>query len=193
MIFDLAQDFHDAVAAMPKDHPKHRMLGLLEEAVRRDVHFIDRHPGAFFQCLWNSCWWYDSPEAAQHYEVPENGWPQGEPPWEQPGPRLCTIVESWRMIKESDPDFAWLRVHTPPPIRLGTPLMGVLRGHEQSVQHLAFSPDCSRLVSADEGRVLPKKGSGASRLWDLNTLRVLASTSIPEARGRICGIKLCVI
>lgn len=42
MIFDLAQDFHDAVAATPSDHPKHHMLELLEEAVCRDeLHFIE--------------------------------------------------------------------------------------------------------------------------------------------------------
>jgi len=57
MIFELAQDFHTAIAAMPRDHPKHRMLELLEEAVRRDIHFIDRHPTALFQCMWNSCIW----------------------------------------------------------------------------------------------------------------------------------------
>ena len=46
MIFELAQDFHDAVAVMPLAHPKHRMLELLEEAIRRDIHFIHRHPNA---------------------------------------------------------------------------------------------------------------------------------------------------
>ena len=51
VIFDLAQDFHDAVAAMPREHPKHRMLELLEEAIRRDIHFIDRHPTTLSQCM----------------------------------------------------------------------------------------------------------------------------------------------
>ena len=40
MIFELAQDFHDVLAAMPREHPKYRMLELLEEAIRRDIHFI---------------------------------------------------------------------------------------------------------------------------------------------------------
>ena len=43
MIIEMAQDYHDALAVMPSEHPKHRMLELLEEAIRRDVHFIDRH------------------------------------------------------------------------------------------------------------------------------------------------------
>jgi len=65
MIFELTQDFSDAVVAMPTDHPKRQMLGLLEEAVRRDIHFIDRHPTTLFQCMWNTCWWYDCPEATE--------------------------------------------------------------------------------------------------------------------------------
>ena len=44
MIFPLIQDFADALAAMPTAHPRHRILTLLDEALRRDVHFIDRHP-----------------------------------------------------------------------------------------------------------------------------------------------------
>src|SRR5688572_15356435 len=89
MIFELAQDFHDVAAAMPRDHPKHRILGLLEEALRRDIHFIARHaedyPHALFQCMWNTCWWYDCPEVAQHYEAP-NG------PWKELGPKLCDLL-----------------------------------------------------------------------------------------------------
>ena len=64
MIFDLVKDYADALAAMPTDHPRHRILKLLEEAIRRDVHFIDRHPTTMFQCMWNTCWWYDCEEAA---------------------------------------------------------------------------------------------------------------------------------
>ena len=43
MIFSLIQDFADALAAMPRAHPRHRILKLLDEAIRRDVHFIDPH------------------------------------------------------------------------------------------------------------------------------------------------------
>jgi hypothetical protein len=56
MIFELAQDFCNAIAAMPREHPKHRMLELLEEAIHCDMHFIARHPTTLFQCIWNTCW-----------------------------------------------------------------------------------------------------------------------------------------
>jgi len=44
MIFSLIQDFADALDAMPREHPRQRILKLLDEAIRRDVQFIDRHP-----------------------------------------------------------------------------------------------------------------------------------------------------
>ena len=66
MIFELAQDFHDAVAAMPRGHPKHRMFELLEEAIRRDIHFIARHPTTLFQQLVNQLVW-----AAKFYPLDE--------------------------------------------------------------------------------------------------------------------------
>ena len=71
--FDLVQDFVAVLEAMPADHPWRRILKLLDEANRRDVHFIDRHPTTLFQCLWNTCWWYDCPDAAQHYNLPKGG------------------------------------------------------------------------------------------------------------------------
>ena len=48
MIFDLAKDFAAALAAMPAEHPKRRMLTLLEEAIRCDIHFIARYPTTLF-------------------------------------------------------------------------------------------------------------------------------------------------
>lgn len=51
MIFDLVRDFADTLAAMSAEHPRRRILSLLNEAVRRDVHFIDRHPTTLLQCL----------------------------------------------------------------------------------------------------------------------------------------------
>ena len=38
MIFDLVKDFSDALAAMPREHPRRRMLSLMEEAIRPRKH-----------------------------------------------------------------------------------------------------------------------------------------------------------
>src|SRR5262249_22072581 len=43
-VFDLAGDFTAAVPLVPEDHSRQRLLPLLEEAIRRDIHFIARHP-----------------------------------------------------------------------------------------------------------------------------------------------------
>ena len=118
-VFKLADDFASAVCALPPDRPQRRILGLLDEAIRRDIHFIARHaedyPQALFQCVWNHGWWYDCPDAAQRYEEPEGGWNQ-PPPWERTGPKLHDLLERWRADKETRaPDFPWLRSHRPPP------------------------------------------------------------------------------
>ena len=100
LVFELAGDFRAAAAALPDDRPLRRILRLLEEAIRRDVHFLAHHPAALFQVLWNTCWWYDCPEAARHYEPPAWDGLAGELPWEQGGPRLCELLQAWRAARE---------------------------------------------------------------------------------------------
>src|SRR5437762_12012487 len=99
MIFDLVQDFVAMLEAMPTDHPRHVILRLLDEAIRRDVHFIDRRPTTLFQCLWNTCWWYDHPDAASHFDLSERTG-TGQLPWEREGPKLYPFLEQWRREKE---------------------------------------------------------------------------------------------
>jgi hypothetical protein len=55
LVFALAGDFTAIVHGLPAGRPLLRILSLLEDALRRDVHFIARRPTALFQCLWNSC------------------------------------------------------------------------------------------------------------------------------------------
>jgi WD40 repeat protein len=160
MIFELVRDFTDVLEAMPPVHPKRRILGLLDEAIRRDVHFIDRHPTTLFQCLWNTCWWYDCPEAADHYLEPEaEGTPS--PPWARHGEKVCRLLERWRHLKERcTPGFVWLRSHRPSPHSLGTRLQGVLGGHAGAVRSITFSPD---------GKWLAGSSGDTVRLWDVHS------------------------
>jgi WD40 repeat protein len=128
MVFELAEDFTAVAARRGEADPRHRLLGLLEEALRRDIHFIARHPGTLFQCLWNSCWWYDCPEAAGHYEPPASGWPPGEPPWERTVPKLSELMTAWRKAKdERSPGWVWVRSLRPPTFPLGGPQRVVIR------------------------------------------------------------------
>jgi hypothetical protein len=70
LTFDLPHDFRAAVNLLSEQDKRRKILQLLDEALRRDMHFIHRHredyPQGLFQCLWNHGWWYDCPQAAQH-------------------------------------------------------------------------------------------------------------------------------
>ena len=161
MIFSLVQDFSEALAAMPREHPRYRILKLIDEAIRRDVHFIDRHPTTFFQCMWNTCWWYDCPEAAKYYEEPENGW-QESPPWEHERPKLHCLLSGWRTKKElSIPGYWWLRSLRPPSMHLGTAQRAIFLGHMSEVKCVAIAPEGRRIASGSRDMTV--------RIWDADT------------------------
>jgi hypothetical protein len=69
MVFDLAQELRAAIDLLPDAHLQRRVLLRLEEALRRDIHFIGRQPTTLFQCLWNSRWWRDCAEALLPPEI----------------------------------------------------------------------------------------------------------------------------
>jgi putative hemolysin len=176
LVFELAADFAAVREALPAgDDPG--VLGLLEEALRRDIHFLQRHPSCLFQCLWNTAWWYDCPAAARHYEPPAGA---GEPvPWERPGPKVSALLEGWRREKErAEPGFVWLRSLRPPDVPLRSAQRFVFRGHEGGVLGVCFSPDGRRLASASGDRTV--------RLWDARSGACLLALHGHE--GRVTGV-----
>jgi len=161
MIFHLAQDLHDTFEAMPREHPKHRMLGLLEEAIRRDIHFIAHHPTTLFQCMWNTCWWYDCPDAAQHYEKPEGGWASCQS-WMHSGPKLHLLLEVWRNARENvEIDMRWICSLRPSGNRLGTGQRAIFRGHSDGVYSVRFLVGGQQIVSGGRDKTV--------RIWDVAT------------------------
>ena len=184
MIFELARDYADALAAIPRDHPKRRTLELFEEAIRRDIHFIDRHPTTLFQCMWNLCWWYDCPEAAEHYPEPEGGWPDRSLPlpWESEECKLSKVLEVWRGFRGANSDLyprCWIRSFYPPILHLGTGLKTRLDAREPFT---AISPDNRIVILAGKGE---STNGGHVRILDIATGVSIATVVIED---NLCAI-----
>ncbi len=162
MIFDLVRDFIDVLGTMPRQHPRYRILKLLNEALHRDLHFIGRHPTVVFQCLWNTCWWYDSPSLADYYDVPDcNHAMVGDVPWIRAGERLCQLMEAHYVTKlTATPGFRWVRSRRPPCLPIGNSCF-VLMGHKARIESVAVSSDAKLLASCDT--------SGTVIVWDAVT------------------------
>ncbi|MCA9122285.1 MAG: PQQ-binding-like beta-propeller repeat protein [Planctomycetaceae bacterium] len=154
MIFDLAKDFADAIDAMPAEHPRRKMLSLLNEAIRRDIHFIDRHPTTMFQCMWNTCWWYDCPQTSGHYEF------STESPSSQSDAIMSDEMLRWQRHKEeATPGFQWLRALRPPKVRLSSGQIAVLNGHLSGVVAAAWNQAGSQVASCSFDQTV--------RVWDI--------------------------
>lgn len=166
LLFELPSEFHMAISLLAPSDVRVKILVLLEEALRRDIHFINRHsqdyPQALFQCLWNTCWWYDCPAANEHYCSPspvsfasvvarpsENG-------------QLHRLMEKWKQLVELRPEsWYWLRSLRPPEIPLGVGQEAMLVGHQGGVTSLAYAPSGGRLASGS--------GDQTVRIWDIES------------------------
>jgi len=165
-IFELAGDFSAAVNVLHENRPCRRILQLLEEGIRRDMHFIARHPTTLFQCLWNSCWWYDCPDAELHYDPPVGGWPRHGLPWKQPGAKLSNVLDAWRAYRlQAGLTSHWLRSLRPPIVPLGVGQTSVFHGHTNDVSSIVFFTDGQKLVSGSS--------DGTLCVWSMQTGAVL--------------------
>ena len=159
LLYRLAEDLQQAAERL-RDRDVGRLLRLLGEAVRRDIRFIweniEDNPEVLFQCLWNTCWWYDCPATVHHHEVDDGT----VPPWELPSAKLCELLESWKTERERvTKNFLWARSLIPPAEPLGGPQRAIFRGHQAGITDLACLPDGTRFVSSAY--------DGTLRLWDL--------------------------
>lgn len=160
LVFELADDFASALKGLPKRHPKRRILALLGEALRRDIHFIARHPTTLFQCLWNSCWWYDCPEAERHYELSTQD--RGRDPArgiDHPV-HIHKILEQWRTARdERGEKNYWLRAMRPPVHPLGEGLIATI-------------PQVADMLWTDvdaKGRFVAVTQWGQVSIWEMNS------------------------
>lgn len=164
LVYDLPRELERVANELDPQSPKVKMLLFLREAIQNSVSFVAEHPESLFECLWNSCWWYDSEEGAYHYVKPNEGWPEGETPWLSSTTNLAPTMEYWRVWKEQrSPGFRWIRSLRPPPMRLGSALLTVLSGAGPGTGKISVSTD-NRVVSSS---------SDGIRVFDLDSGRQL--------------------
>lgn len=163
-VFDLAADFKTAVATASIEGPDLANLKLLGEIVRIDAQFIAQHPETLFQCCWNRGFWHDSPIADEYFS--------GEPS----DTNLWKFVESWRQDRQHDQPRPWLRYLRPPAERLGSAQRAVLVGHTDALQHVAASPDGTRLVSADG------EDDANVMLWEIDSASKLEARNLGDGQ-----------
>jgi len=164
MVFDLATDVRWAVDVLPEERPQRRILRLLEESLRRDIHFIARHPTTLFQCLWNSCWWYDRGDALEHYLSPEHGDTAVASSRNSVGAQVQGLLEAWASEKlQVGAWVPWLRSLRPPTYPLGGAESLVLRNNAD-VLCVGVSPDGRTIAAANGGLSLWDAVTGIQRL-----------------------------
>ncbi len=153
-VFELWRTVADTSHLYSEDDPRRRVLHLLAEALGADMHFVASFPAMLFASLWNRAWWYDTPQAALHYEDPPEGWSM-PPPWSQPHHPLSDLLEKMRFARSRRP---WLRSLRPPKMHLGAAQQAVYRGHAGEVWCLAVSPNGAKLATGGKDRTV--------RMWD---------------------------
>lgn len=172
LIFDVPHDFRhamrfltDARGPQSNDLVDNRgpRLKLLDEALRRDIHFIHRHrgdyPQALFQSMWNHAWWYDAPDADRFLD-------DGGTTTLQTPTGLYQVLDGWRRVFESNSGGPWVRSLCPPVHRLGSRLQRVFAGHKAFVRSVAFDPTGKLLATGSFDKTV--------RIWALDTGRELA-------------------
>jgi len=162
-VFDLVADVGAVVRSLPLDSENRRRFELLHEAVRDDAHFIARHPETMFQCLWNSCWWYDAEESETYYK--------SSPP-DIDGGKLLPHLQVWRRGRERA--HTWIRSLAPPPVPLGCGRSGAFLGHSDEISGVAPLYDPPRIVTCSWDQTV--------RIWDIKSgvqLQCLAGNETP--------------
>ena len=161
-VFDLIEDFL-LIKILQLEKTKKEILVLIEEVIRRNIHFLHLHPQSLFQCLWNYCWWYDSPALSDfidykkiHTTFNKNYLTKIKQK------NLHLLPERWlEQKKMNNEDFYWLRTLTPPITPLGGNLEQSFSGHTDSILSIDVNLESGLLVSGSSDKTV--------RIWDISS------------------------
>ncbi|NTX08560.1 WD40 repeat domain-containing protein [Myxococcus sp. CA040A] len=148
-----------------------RTLRVLRKAVEFDATFLQAHPEALFQSLYNRLRWHDAPDAATHFA------PESQGPWSHPDAHLFALANHWRKQRDAAGAAPW--VESLLPLRGALESADSLFWHDAQVLCAAYSPSGTKLATgswSDDGNV---------RVWDVATgecLQVMAGHE-GEVRG----------
>ncbi|WP_372371423.1 DUF4062 domain-containing protein [Candidatus Uabimicrobium sp. HlEnr_7] len=139
-----------------------KTIKLLLHALQLDLQFIQRHPQLLFQCLWNRCYWHDSPATKKHYKVVADT--QVIPPWDNHEiEKLSCLAKYWQ---HKSPDTVWVESLRPLEPSLDSPLISTLKGHEGWVRAIAFHPH-------NHDQIASASGDNTAKIWDISTRQCL--------------------
>jgi hypothetical protein len=68
-VIELANDYRSALKTQLRYSSVPTVLSLLEETVPRNAQFLKSYPTMLFQSVWNTGWWYDSPDSFLTHEA----------------------------------------------------------------------------------------------------------------------------
>lgn len=118
-VAELANDFADVLSVLPLHRKSQRTLRLIRAGILRDIQFLISHPHLLFQCLWNSCWWYDCPQLARFDSAEEECDSETGITLAENSQPLSSLLEKWRSEKAvSAPNEMWIRSLLPPQVAL---------------------------------------------------------------------------
>lgn len=144
MVYELIDDFVEAARVLPPEEWTRAGLGLIENALRRDVHFIARHaktrPLVVLQCFWNQSRWIAGSlplrmddSAAEEHQFLE---------W-----RFADRLDRHLSAPLSGNAHPWLRVVGPHSHRTGCAPLATISGHSRGVVSVAVSHDGRHLAT----------------------------------------------
>ncbi len=155
MLLDLIHDFKRALTDYDASIPANAILNygngiianrttlqILYQALMQNFSFLYEHPQSIFQCLWNSCYWYDAPESASYYRDSSNV--------SKAENKIYLLMEQWRSIKEnSEQKLPWFKSLRPLEYHVNIPIVS-WQDHEKSITSVAVKPDGTIAASASQ-------------------------------------------